>query len=167
MASDRVFDQRAELPADLAPLRFLLGTWRGEGKGEYPTLQPFTYVEELEFEHVGDPFLLYAQRSFTPDQGTPLHFERGFLRPAGPGVVELTLASPLGLTEISHGRVDGFTLDTATEPGGVVRTRTGSAVTGVVRRYRVDGDLMRYDLSMSMDETPMSLHLTGKLRRRA
>ena len=165
MTSADPFDQRAKPHPELVSLEFLLGTWRGEGAGEYPTLRPFDYVEELRFEHVGDPFLLYAQRSFAPDDRTPLHFERGFLRSGGAGSVEATLASPLGLTEIAHGRVDGSTLELATNVGSVVRTNTGSAVTGVARRYRVDGDVMRYTLDMSMDSTPMSLHLTGELRR--
>lgn len=167
MAPSDPFDQRPQLHPELAPLAFLLGTWRGEGAGEYPTLQPFDYVEELRFEHAGDPFLLYAQRSFARGDGAPLHFERGFVRPAGPKAVEVTMASPLGLTEITHGRVDRSTLELATTPGDVVRTHTGSAVTGITRQYRVDGDVMRYTLEMSMDATPMTLHLTGELRRRS
>ena len=35
-------------------------------KGEYPTIEPFDYEEELTFEHVGDAFLLYEQRSWSP-----------------------------------------------------------------------------------------------------
>jgi hypothetical protein len=62
----------------LAPIAFLLGTWRGEGEGVYPGVDPFRYTEELSFEPVGDP-LLVTESSWTPD-GAPLHFERGTLR---------------------------------------------------------------------------------------
>lgn len=154
-----------DLHPDLLALAPLLGTWRGEGDGEYPTVDAFRYGEEMVFEHVGDTFLLYRQSSWLlDDERTPLHFERGFLRlGATPGDVELILAHPLGLTEISEGRIDGADLVFASEAVG--RTRTGSAVSGLARRYRVEGDRLTYELDMAMDETPMTRHLVAELRR--
>jgi THAP4-like, heme-binding beta-barrel domain len=149
---------------DLASLAFLLGTWRGEGDGEYPTIEPFRYGEELVFEHVGDPFLLYRQSSWLLDDGSPLHFERGFLRPgAEPDGVELTLAHPLGLTEVAEGAVSGTELWFVST--SVVRTHTGSAVTALQRRYRLDAEVLSYEIDMAMDETAMTRHLVAQLRR--
>lgn len=151
-------------PSELLPLSFLIGTWRGGGRGDFPTIDGFDYGEDMVFEHVGDPFLLYTQRSWLASDGTPLHFERGFLRPgAGEGEVELALAHPLGLTEISEGWVEGATLELATRQVG--RTSTGMAVRALARRYRVEGDVLRYELHMATDETPMTRHLTAELRR--
>jgi nitrobindin-like protein len=149
--------------ADLSPLMFLIGTWRGGGNGEYPTIGPFRYGEEMLFEHVGDPFLLYSQRSWLEPGGAPLHFERGFLRPGGPGRVELVLAHPLGLTEVAEGTLEGTALQTASTAMG--RTGTGDPVTSLVRRWLVDGDVLAYELDMATATTPLARHLTGELRR--
>lgn len=150
--------------ADLAPLRFLLGTWRGEGAGGYPTIGSFRYGEEMIFEDVGEPYLLYRQSSWTLDEGAPVHFERGFLRPGiDPDIVELTLAHPLGLTEVGEGRVDGTSLHIASD--AVTRTTTGDAVTSLARRYRVQDDVLSYEIDMAMDETPMTRHLAAQLTK--
>jgi hypothetical protein len=151
------------LHADLEPLSFLLGTWRGGGDGAFPTIAAFRYGEEMVFEHVGDPFLLYAQRSWLEDDGAPLHFERGFLRPAGAGRVELVLAHPLGLTEVAEGTLEGTVMSTASTAMG--RTTTGDPVTELVRRWRIEGDRLSFELDMATEATPLARHLTGELRR--
>ena len=154
---------------ELEPLACLLSSWRGGGHGEFPTIGEFDYGESMTFEHVGDSFLLYSQRSWLADDGTPLHFERGFWRPsASPNRVELALAHPLGLTEISEGTVEtgsggSVTIELTTTTMG--RTSTGADVTGLVRRYRVRGDELRYDLDMATRSTPMARHLTAELQR--
>jgi THAP4-like, heme-binding beta-barrel domain len=147
----------------LMPLAFLLGTWRGEGSGEYPTIDPFDFEEEMRFEHVGDGFLLYQQASWSPEDGGPIHFERGFLRPGEPGRVELTLAHPIGLTEIAEGALDGTGFELTSTCVG--RTTTGLSTTAVIRRYVVDGDVMRYRTDMATDKTSMALHLEAELYR--
>jgi hypothetical protein len=153
------------LHEDVASLAFLLGTWRGEGTGGYPTIQPFSYREEMVFEHVGDPFLLYRQESWGPES-EPVHFERGFLRPGGaPGSLELCLAHPIGVTEIAHGALDGAAFELAATEDEIVRAETGLDVRGVRRRYRVAGDELTYRLDMATGDTPMTLHLQATLRR--
>jgi THAP4-like, heme-binding beta-barrel domain len=153
------------LHADIASLTFLLGTWRGEGTGGYPTIEPFRYREELVFEHVGDPFLLYRQESWSPAE-EPVHFERGFLRPgAAAGSLELVLAHPIGVTEVAHGTLDGTTLELTATAAGIARAETGLPVEGLRRRYEVNGDELTYQLDMATADTPMTLHLEATLRR--
>lgn len=41
------------------PLEWLIGKWKGQGKGIYPTIQDFDFLEELEFFHVGQPMLQF------------------------------------------------------------------------------------------------------------
>ena len=150
---------------DVAPLAFLLGTWRGEGRGDYPTITAFAYGEELTFDHVGDAFLGYSERSWLLDDGSPLHLERGFVRPGRDGSWELTVAHPLGLTEVAHGRLAGTSLTFDTGEGDVRRTATGMHVVALGRRYARDGTTLRCSLDMTTDETPHTRHLDAELHR--
>lgn len=148
---------------DVAPLAFLLGTWRGSGRGEYPTIDPFDYEERLQFGHVGDTFLLYEQESWSPIDGAPIHFERGFLRPGEGGRVEWVLVHPIGLTEICEGPLDGTGFDL--ESTSVERSSTGMYAVALTRRYRVEGDALHYETDMATQETPMARHLAAELHR--
>ena len=147
----------------VAHLAFLLGTWRGRGRGEYPTIEAFEYDEEIVFDHVGDDYLVYTQRSWSPADGSPIHLERGFLRPGGDGRVELTVAHVLGVTEVGEGPVGPASFSVASSSIG--RAATGSDVTSIERRYRVEGDVLSYQLDMTTGSTPLSRHLTAELRR--
>ena len=157
----------SELHADVVWLGFLLGTWRGEGSGRYPTIEPFAYRETLTFDHVGDAWLSYIQESWSFGD-EPLHFERGFLRPgATAGEVELVLAHPIGVTEVAHGSVDGGEIRLRGEELAIGRAATGLDVRGLERRYRVAGDALSYEIDMATGTTPMTLHLAADLRRHA
>jgi hypothetical protein len=151
------------LHPDCEGLAFLLGTWRGEGEGEWPRGEPFRYGEEMIFEHVGDPFLMYSQRSWMLDDGAPLHFERGFFRPAAHGRLEVVLAHPLGIAEVAEGTLDGTTIQMAST--SVATTSTGSPVTVLERRIEVRGDRLSYELRLEMHEVAMMRHLCAELGR--
>jgi THAP4-like, heme-binding beta-barrel domain len=152
------------LPDEAAFLAGFLGAWQGKGRGGYPTMDDFDYGESMVFDHVGDAFLLYTQRSWLISDGSPLHFERGFLRPgASEGSVELTLAHPLGLTEVSEGTfVDG---EMSLGSRDVGRTGTGMGVVALRRHYRLEGDRLSYELDMQTDDTAMTGHLAAALHR--
>lgn len=151
------------LHPDLEPLAFLLGSWTGEGEGEWPRGEPFRYGEEMRLEHAGDPFLLYAQRSWLVDDGAPLHFERGFLRPGGAGRVELVLAHPLGVAEVSEGTVEGGVIEVVSR--AVVSSTTGSPVTQLRRRIEVDGDTLTAELWVAMRDIALTSHVRSRLAR--
>lgn len=149
--------------ADLEPLAFLLGTWRGEGHGDYPTVKAFAYEEELEFSENGEPYLIYAQRSRVPGDGAPIHLESGFWRPAGEGRLDVALAHPLGLTEIGEGAVSAGRIELRS--AFVARAAGGLPVTRYDRRYEVDGDTLVYEQWMGTLEVPLAYHVSGRLRR--
>ncbi|KAI9006503.1 hypothetical protein DFJ74DRAFT_393260 [Hyaloraphidium curvatum] len=68
------------------PGSWLVGTWRGEGKGMYPTMKDFTYTEQITFWSVpGLRYLFYTQNTWNPARSyAPFHAESGFLRIQGP-----------------------------------------------------------------------------------
>lgn len=151
-----------DLHPDLEPLAFLIGSWAGVGRGEYPTIESFRYAEQVEFSPgPGKPFLAYVQRTQTTD-GEPLHSEAGFLRMTGSGP-ELVIAQPTGLAEAHSGTLDGQIL--ALQSLAVASTPEAKDVREVQRQLRVVGGVLHYRLELAYAEVPLTLHLEAELRR--
>lgn len=163
--------------AALGGLTALLGTWEGEGAGDYPTIAPFRYREQVVFGHVGKPFLAYLQRTWALDQGTPMHTETGYLRavdddatpihgrdPASAGQrVELVLAHPTGIVEVEEGALEGGVLTLRSRSIGL--SSTAKDVRSLRREFRLDGDALTYDLWMAYADVPETHHLRATLYR--
>jgi hypothetical protein len=160
----------AEHP-DLAPLSFLLGRWEGFGKGDYPTIEAFDFIQEVTFTHNGKPFLIYASRSWRlqPDgtKGLPLGMETGFWRPRPDAQVEVLLAHPTGVTEIYLGEVSGTKVELATD--AVARTASAKPVTagkrlyGLVDSQREGEKDLAYAYDMAAMGQPLQPHLWARL----
>jgi THAP4-like, heme-binding beta-barrel domain len=149
---------------DVEPIAFLVGTWQGEGKGDYPTITGFAYGEEVRFWHVGKPFLAYSQRTWALDDGRPLHAEAGYWRPQPGGRLEVVLAHPTGVAEIQEGTVDGGCIELAAT--SLARTSTAKDVAALTRRFEFTyPDVLRYWVGMAAAGQPLQLHLTAELRR--
>jgi hypothetical protein len=156
-------DPAPPLHPDVASLAGLLGTWRGEGAGEYPTITSFRYGEEVRFWHVGKPFLAYTQRTWSLDDGRPLHGESGYWRARPDGAVEVVLAHPTGIVEVLEGRVDGGRIELGSTT--VARTGTAKEVTALRRRFELDGDTLGYSVAMAAVGQPLQHHLAATLHR--
>jgi hypothetical protein len=154
----------------LAPL---LGVWTGTGKGEFPTIDGFTYRETFRVRRdEGASLLAYQQSTDLIDaDGQPYevsHFETGIIRPLEDGRVEVACVHNGGRVEVLHG---GF------EPGSVApdafTLRLGSEVLANDERMKNssrewvcrDGRLQYRMRMLTTDVGEMTLHLTGNLSR--
>lgn len=142
----------------------LAGTWEGTGRGEYPTIDTFSYEETISLLPLpGKPILAYTQRTRSPE-GNPLHAEAGFYR-FGDGGPELVIAQPTGIAEAHRATVTGNRMEFS--PTGLVLTPSAVEVKEVRRVLEVDGDVMTYRLDMAAVGQPLILHLEARLERTA
>ena len=148
--------------ATVDDLTALVGTWRGRGEGEYPTIAPFAYTEELVVAPVpGRPVVSWTSR--TRDlEGNPRHAESGFLRPTPDGV-EMVIAHSFGIVEVAFGTVDGARLEV--DSTCLVGTPSAKEVTAVRRRYAVDGEQLTYQIAMAAVGVALTHHLRATLTR--
>lgn len=167
------FEIPSDLHADMMPFAWLLGAWHGNGKGDYPTIEAFSFEQDIAFTHDGRPFLHYfSQAWITDDEGERLRpgaIETGFVRAAstpedGTGTgVELVLAHPTGYAEVWYGSIDGPRMTLSTDI--VARTQTAKEYTAGQRMYGlVESDLM-WAFDMAAQGQPLQSHLWGQLKR--
>ncbi|QBI21130.1 FABP family protein [Egibacter rhizosphaerae] len=154
-------------PEPPAALAFLEGVWQGEGRGQYPTIDPFDYRERIEFTAMPKPFLRYEQETFDATSGAPLHVEVGYVRSPASGRVELMLAHPTGFAEVEEGELhveDGVhRLRLVSRTVGA--TATAKRVDALERDVEVVGDRLDYRLRMAAVGEPMTHHLAATLHR--
>jgi hypothetical protein len=172
MMDEHLVNELPEEHPDLAPLSFLLGRWQGVGKGDYPTIEAFDFVQEVTFTHNGKPFLIYSSRSWLLKadgaKGRPLAIEAGFWRPRPGNHLEVLLTHPTGITEVYLGEVSGTKIEMATD--AVVRTESAKEVTagkrlyGLVDSQREGEKDLAYAYDMAAVGQPLQPHLWARLQ---
>lgn len=165
-----------ELPPEILPLSWLIGSWVGVGTGHYPTIEDFRFGQELTFYCDGRPFLTLTSRSWIlDDEGNrvrPGAMESGFFRPRPDNEFEALITHPTGFAEVWHGkvivseiqdaRITRAHLEMSTD--SVMRTASAKEYVGGHRLYGLvaDGDLA-WTFDMAAVGQPLTNHLAAKL----
>ncbi len=166
---------RDQLPEDLVRLSWLLGDWEGTGRGHYPGIEDFSFVQQAEFRNDGRPFISYFSRTWLLNEdgtvGRALATESGFWRLPKPDVVELVLVHASGIAETWAGlnevlQIDDARITSARARIGtthVMRTETAGDVKGGERLYGLMDDHLVWTYDMAADKHPMQNHLWARL----
>ena len=150
-------------------LRLLVGEWSGSGRGEFPTIEPFEYLETLRFASDDRPFLHYEQKTRRRNTGqaeyVSSHWESGFIRLLPDGQVELINAQSGGRLESLTGSLE----QTAT--GLILRLRSAAILNdprmlASSRTITLEGDTLHYTLNMGTTAVPQQeFHVEAALKR--
>jgi hypothetical protein len=150
-------------------LHLLVGAWTGTGRGEFPTIEPFEYLETLSFSSDGRPFLHYEQktkrRRAEQAEYVSSHWESGFIRLLLNGQVELTSAQSGGRLEMLIGSLE------ETPVGLILRLQSTAFLNDprmleTSRTIILEGDTLYYTLNMHTTAVPGdALHVEARLNR--
>ncbi|KAM4694598.1 peroxynitrite isomerase THAP4 [Discoglossus pictus] len=153
----------------VTPLSWMLGSWVSEptGEGEFPTIQPFRYTEEVSITHAGQPMLNFMFWASNPETGKALHRESGFIRiKPGTNHVAFICAQNLGIVEIEEGEVQGQQLCLSSQ--SISRTSFASEpyVEQISRTFRLTPEgKLEQTVSMATSNQPLTPHLHVTYRK--
>jgi hypothetical protein len=99
-----------DLPKDLYPLAWLIGTWIGTGICEYPDVARFDFSQEVTFAQGGENFLTYISRTNVIDENRdfvrPFSAETGFWKIKDARILEVVITHSTGHSDGWLGVVD-------------------------------------------------------------
>ena len=157
------------LHPELNPLAWIVGTWRGKGRGEYPGIEPFEFASEVVFNHDGRNFLNYFSRSWIIDaEGEiirPAASEAGFWRIKPNNVLEVLISHNTGISEGWVGQFDGPKIQLVLDRG--YSAPSAKVVNEGVRLYGlVEGELF-YAYDMATNGHELQAHIWSSLERQS
>lgn len=166
-------DGEEKIALTLARLSALLGTWKGEGNGKFPTITAFDYTEECIFtSNDWEPMIHFEQKTWVKStdetNGNPLHWESGFIRPIEDGSVEISNAQNGGRVEVLKG-----TIDESAYFEGILLLKLESILFGndprlvqTTRKYELQKNTLSYLIEMATARTPnRQQHLEARLEK--
>ncbi|GMT14788.1 hypothetical protein PFISCL1PPCAC_6085, partial [Pristionchus fissidentatus] len=154
--ADKRFDM-SRLPSNLAPLSWIVGTWRSEhgGKAIFPTIPKFTYGEEITFSIPSDDLdgtkgLNYTAFAWSIGEKDELHSEHGYLA-VKPNTREVALTTVMnnGFVTIEEGTIRGQSIKFGVKDIGRISFSRDLPVLDMVREWTLlDGRTLQARLHM-------------------
>jgi hypothetical protein len=166
-----VFREIVEPSVVFEKLKELVGVWKGEGSGSFPTVDSFRYSETLIFESIGiDPVVHFQQQTWLISDddrnGEFLHWESGFLMVTEDGKIDLLNAQNSGRVEVLSGRMSG------TEEGAIqvswesVVHAHDARMVATTRAFNYEKNSLAYTVCMATTKVgPVTQHLECSLGR--
>lgn len=161
----------------IAHLGWLLGHWRGVGKGKSPNGDGFLFEQELQFASDRRPFLEYRALSWILDEdGQRLHAshaEQGYWRGSADNQVEVVLSNPLGICEIWLGRVEVTGLQNAEitgtklilSPHAITSAPAAASIHAAERMYGLRDGKLLMTFDMALEDSDAESHIWLMLDR--
>lgn len=168
------------LPNIMEPFKWLLGEWKGEGVGGFPTMESFRYSDYmylrlLEDSFENEPIIHFEQIAWVveKDEKSFKHWETGFIRPVNnqqSGSFEFHVTHNTGRIEVLTG--DFQYLDIAKRSFKITfnseyirNTKIIANMTYSEKVFELDDDILNFTHIMSTKDYPSpNTHLRSTLK---
>jgi len=151
-------------------LHLLVGEWSGSGRGEFPTIEPFEYLETLRFSSDHRPFVHYEQKTQRRNSAQadyiPSHWESGFIRLLPDGQVELVNVQGGGRLERLTGSLEQTAAGLILRLGNAAFLNDSRMVESK-RMFTLEDDTLHYTQDMATTAVPSAAHHVEATLKRA
>jgi hypothetical protein len=147
----------------------LEGTWKGEGRGQFPGVPSFDYRETLVFTRRDEKTLAYEQRTQKLYNGQTeylqSHWENGFISILENGDLQMVNIQIGGRNEVLIGTIEP--LDTLIRLHFASKTLNNDPrMLSSGRIFELEGDTLRYEMEMQTTKVNQSIpHVKIALQR--
>lgn len=151
-------------------LSFLIGLWQGKGVAKFPTIETTEYLEELEFQPVGDEeSIQFAQRTWYVENGAkgkPLHWEAGYIIAYENESFELLNAQSSKRVEVLKCEGLQFDNDNKLLHFDSKHFANDERMVKTTRDYNIQDSILKYEMNMATQKTPeFQVHLKAELKK--